>query len=212
MDESWDLWFRDVWITNSSFFVVTFLLVDSKKDVEIIMKNTYNWMARKWVRIKESFFHSNKESQSCVMKVLTLCSYRNFKVAYLYIDKSKNHYSWNTHQLYNRLIGELIQYCKENWLISWDETIFFIASRRETKKQLIQNFENDLKLYTRWFSDFRVKIWSPRNEKGLEVVDTLSFAFYKKCESLDSTLYDIIKEKIALEIDFLLDGNPIYNS
>lgn len=214
MDESWDLWFDSLWTINSSYFILTFLILNTPKDADIIMKKTYSRMAWKGIRIKETFFHSNKESRSCVMKLLKLCSYRDIKIAYLTVNKNQRHSyeKIDKHHFYNFLVGNLIQHCTEKWIISLNDTIFFTASRRETKKELVQSFLNDIKEYTKKFLDFRVKIWSPSMEKWLEVVDAFSFAYYKKIESKDPTLYDIIKDKVILEVDYILDRYPTHNS
>lgn len=204
MDESGDLWFNGIWIRNSRYFIITFLIAVDKKDLDLVMKNTYSWMWWKWIRIKETFFHSNKESIPCVMKVLKLCSYRNIKIATLIFDKNKIYNSMRNepHKLYNFMVWELIKFCENAWLISHRETIFFVASRRETKKELNKQFLDYISTITMDFFDFRVKIWLPRLEKWLEVVDCISFSIFKKYESNDSSLYMIIKDKIFIEKDF----------
>jgi len=201
MDESWDLGFENIWTKNSKYFTITFLISNDKKDLKLIMKNTYSWMWWKWIRIKESFFHSNKQSILCVKKVLDLCSYRNIKVATLIFDKKKLPYNLKSekHKLYNLMVWELLKICEQKWFIYHNETIFFIASRRETKKELNIAFLNYIKDITCYFRDFRGQIWIPWIEKWLEVVDAISFSVYKKYESNDSYLYNIIKDKIIFE-------------
>ncbi len=201
MDESWDLWFENIWTKNSKYFTITFLMSDDKKDLELVMKNTYSWMSLKWIRIKESFFHSNKESIACVRKVLNLSSYRNIKIATLIFDKKKLPYSLKNekHKLYNLMVWELLKICEQKWFLLHNDTIFFTASRRETKKELNNAFLEYIREITSYFRDFRLQIWIPRIEKWLEVVDAISFSVYKKYESNDSYLYDIIKDKIIFE-------------
>ena len=201
MDESWDLGFENIWLKNSNYFSITFLITNSKKDLELIMKNTYSRMAWKRIRIKESFFHSNKESIQCIKKLLNLCTHRNFKITSLIFDKNKLPYNLKNekHKLYNLMVWELLKICEQKWFINHSETIFFTASRRETKKELIKDFFNYIKEITKYFRDFRVQIWNPWIEKGLEVVDAISFSIYKKYESNDSSLYNIIKDQIIFE-------------
>ena len=58
MDESGDLGFNQEKI-NSHCFIITFLLVETEKEVENIMKNVYKRMAGKKIKRKD-YFHSNK--------------------------------------------------------------------------------------------------------------------------------------------------------
>ena len=97
------------------------------------------------------------------------------------------------------MVWELLKICEQKWFIYHNETIFFIASRRETKKELNIAFLNYIKDITCYFRDFRGQIWIPWIEKWLEVVVAISFSVYKKYESNDSYLYNIIKDKIIFE-------------
>ena len=44
-----------------------------------------------------------------------------------------------------------------------------------------------------------IKIISPKESNGLEVVDTISYAIYKKYEENNLEFYSLIKNKILLE-------------
>ena len=71
MDESWDLGFsKKEW--SSRFFIVTCLIVQNPKDVEIVMKNVRKWAWWKGIKINGTFFHSNKESKDLVQKILKI--------------------------------------------------------------------------------------------------------------------------------------------
>ena len=97
------------------------------------------------------------------------------------------------------MVWELLKICEQKWFLLHNDTIFFTASRRETKKELNNAFLEYIREITSYFRDFRLQIWIPRIEKWLEVVDAISFSVYKKYESNDSYLYDIIKDKIIFE-------------
>ena len=75
MDESWDLGFNDN--GGSQYFIITFLISKSEKDMEIIMKNVRKRAINKKTKIYWTFFHSHKASKNVVKRFLDLTSRRN---------------------------------------------------------------------------------------------------------------------------------------
>ena len=86
-------------------------------------------------------------------------------------------------------------------LISKSEKIKLIASRRETNKFLNLNFANYLKNQTEnnHRLSIEVEIKTPSEEKGLQAVDFLSWAIFRKYEHVDDSYYNIIKKIIVEE-------------
>lgn len=199
MDESGDLGFNKEKI-NSDFFMITFLISQNEKEVESIMKNVYKWMSGKKVKRKD-YFHSNKELRSSVKRALDLASRREINAVSIVLDKAN--FSWkekkDTHLLYNKLVSALLQQCEKRGYINSREPLYFVASRKETKKELNIQFIDCVEKSVSDLIDIKVKIAHAGSSRGLELVDAISFAIYQKYEKQDLELYAIIKNKILLE-------------
>ena len=82
--------------------------------------------------------------------------------------------------------------------INQKEIIYFIASRRETNKTLNEKFLRFLN-QNHQQQNIVFKIMNPAQEKGLQVVDIVSHAFFRKYEFDDNIEYQIIQDKILIE-------------
>ena len=199
MDESGDLGAFENW--GSQYFIITFLVSKSEKDMEIIMKNVRKRAVWSKMKIYWTFFHSNNLSKKVIKRCLDLTSRRDIFVVSIIADKTKIPFDLknNIHYLYNFLVWELLSVCqKRNLIPSW-EKITFIASRRETNKQLNMNFVEYLNLKKSDLFQLDFIIANPNQFKWLEVVDAISFALHQKYEFNELGLYSVIKNKIVLE-------------
>lgn len=199
MDESWDLGFsQKEW--SSRFFIVTCLMVQNPKDVEIIMKNVRKWAWWKGIKINGTFFHSNKESKDLVQKILKITMTKPVNVIVSIMDKTRilDKRKQNPHQLYNDLVASLLEQYISRFLTPSD-CVNFIASRRETKKSLKEQFYESIKWKIGDKCKVIIEIKGPWSDKGLEVVDAIAFAFHQKYEHDNRELYDLIKENILFE-------------
>ena len=199
MDESGDLGAFENW--GSQYFIITFLVSKSEKDMEIIMKNVRKRAVWSKMKIYWTFFHSNNLSKKVIKRCLDLTSRRDIFVVSIIADKTKIPFDLknNIHYLYNFLVWELLSVCqKRNLIPSW-EKITFIASRRETNKQLNMNFVEYLNLKKSDLFQLDFIIANPNQFKWLEVVDAISFALHQKYEFNELGLYSVIKNKIILE-------------
>ena len=199
MDESGDLGF-DKTKNNSHFFLVTFLLTDQEKEVEVIMKHVYQRMAGKKIKRKD-YFHSNKELKSSVKRALDLASRRNIFALAVILDKSL--LSWkekqDSHALYNRLVRFLLAQCEKRGYVNGKFPLYFIASRKETNKKLNHKFIEYIQESVSDLIDINVQIIPAWTSKWLELVDAISFSLYQKYEMNNLELYSVIKNKILLE-------------
>ena len=200
MDESGDLGFnKNEW--NSKYFLITFLISHTEKDVDLVMKNVYKWMAWKKLKRKWAFFHSNKESIQSVKRALDLASRRNFQIVTLVVEKQQISYKYKEeqHLLYNIMVKELLQQCEKRNYINSKQPVHFIASRKETSKYLNNIFIGTVKTATTKLISLDIKIMSPEYSKWLELVDAISFSLFQKYEKWNLELYSVIKNKIILE-------------
>ena len=202
MDESGDLGFNDYEL-NSKFFIITFLIANNEKEISNVMKNLYKWMEGKKVRRKKSaFFHANQEWKASVKRALDLASRRDIKVISLVLQKDiiSRKDKENIHSLYNKAVWYLLEQCERRNYLTYKDKHYFIASRKETKRQLNENFISYLASSHSDLLDIDIIIDNPSQVKWLELVDPISFAIYQKYEYWDLELYSVIKNKIILEL------------
>ncbi len=202
MDESGDLGFNDYEL-NSKFFIITFLIANNEKEISNVMKNLYKWMEGKKVRRKKSaFFHANQEWKASVKRALDLASRRDIKVVSLVLQKDiiSRKDKENIHSLYNKAVWYLLEQCERRNYLTYKDKHYFIASRKETKRQLNENFISYLASSHSDLLDIDIIIDNPSQVKWLELVDPISFAIYQKYEKWDLELYSVIKNKIILEL------------
>ncbi len=103
------------------------------------------------------------------------------------------------HILYNWVVNLLIDVLITKNILPQEEKIFFIASRRETNKTLNENFLSYLKSQNKDKLDIEFVIKTAYQEKGLQVVDVLSYAIYQKYEHGNDELYSMIENLIIEE-------------
>jgi hypothetical protein len=116
----------------------------------------------------------------------------------LRIDKKRISTKEDIHQIYNKAVDELINFALGTNFINQKEIIYFIASRRETNKTLNEKFLRFLN-QNHQQQNIVFKIMNPAQEKGLQVVDIVSHAFFRKYEFDDNIEYQIIQDKILIE-------------
>jgi len=107
--------------------------------------------------------------------------------------------------LYNYVTNILLDRIYVKKIISPEKAIELIASRRETNKFLNENFKDYLsrQVRSRHHGLMKISIKSPAEEKCLQAVDFVSWAFFRKYERSDMGYYNIFKDKISEE-------NPLF--
>jgi hypothetical protein len=107
--------------------------------------------------------------------------------------------------LYNYVSNILLDRIYSKQIISIDKKVELIASRKETNKFLNENFKNYLKrqLQNNYKLALDIVIKTPSEEKGLQAVDFVSWAIFRKYEYGDDSYYNIIRGKIVEE-------NPLF--
>jgi len=103
------------------------------------------------------------------------------------------------HILYNWVVNLLIDVLITKNILPQEEKIFFIASRRETNKTLNENFLSYLESQNKDKLDIEFVIKTPGQEKGLQVVDIVSYVIYQKYENGNDERYGMIEELIIEE-------------
>ena len=204
IDESGDLGFNFNKKKTSKYFVVTFLFAENKTPLDKIVKKTFKGFSKKEVQTHTGVLHAYKELPKTRQKVLSLFQEQKVgSVITIYLNKNKVYTKLKDEKqvLYNYVTNILLDRVCTKKLIPIKEKIFIIASRRETNKFLNENFSNYITAQATGNHklNVEVEIRPPSREKGLQIVDMLSWAIFRKYEHGDESYYNLIKSEIVEE-------------
>jgi len=103
--------------------------------------------------------------------------------------------------LYNYVANVLLDKIYNRSIVPLDEPINLVASRRETNKFLNKEFESYLsqQVSQNHQAHITVTIKTPAQEKGLQVVDCVSWAIFRGMEHGDDSYRAILKRVIVEE-------------
>lgn len=208
IDESGDLGFDFNKKKTSKYFIVTFLFSEDRDGLTKIIKKVFKGFSKKEVQSHSGVLHAHKELPKTRQKVLSLFQeYKAGSVITIYLNKKKVYTKLKDekHVLYNYVTNILLNRVCTKKLIPIKQKIFIIASQRETNKFLNENFANYITSQANGTHKLsvEVQIKTPSKEKGLQVVDMLSWSIFRKHEHGDDTYYNLIKSEIVEE-------NPLF--
>jgi hypothetical protein len=206
LDESGDLGFNFDKLKTTKYFIITFLFIDRKRPIEKIIRSVHASLRKKY-KMRDGTIHAYKEEPSTCTRVCRKLAENHIKVMTIYLNKKKVFTKLQNEKavLYNYVTNILIDRIMSKRLVNKKEAIFLIASRRETNKFLNLNFKNYLEnqVAANHNINLTIEIKTPSEEKGLQAVDMLSWAIFRKYEYGDDSYYNIIK-------DVIIEENPLF--
>jgi len=117
------------------------------------------------------------------------------------LDKRKIFIAENPHKLYSSMVVTLINRLYADNTFDAEEEIQLIASKMHTNKyrneELLSIIEHNATA-----TKFSVHTAKPYEEKGLQVVDFISWSLLRKYEMRDDAFVEIISSKIVKEYEF----------
>lgn len=152
--------------------------------------------------------HATSETDRTRIKILTqLAARKDVSIISIYLNKEKvyTHLQDQKHILYNLVANILLDRICKRSLIPTDEPIELIASRRETKKLLNENFKSyvERQVTGNHKIDITVSVKTPTQEKCLQIVDFASWAIYRDREHKDDSYRNLIK-------NILIEDRPLF--
>jgi len=200
-DESGDLGFDFSKQGTSKHLIVVFMIVNDQRPIFSTVKKIFKTLplARK---IKNNgILHAHHEKSITIKRMLSTLSMKNIKIATIRLDKRKLLILSNPNEVYTNIVIALLNKLYANGYIDNTEDIKLIASRRNTSKYLNNQFSENVVNKIPRDSLLDVCIEKPSNDKCLQAVDFISWAFWQMYEKGDSTYYNIISEKIICEYE-----------
>ena len=155
------------------------------------------WYKNPWV------FHASRERTETLEKFYEYVINDEIKIVTCFINKRKLEWriTKDQHLLYNNITCNLIKECAENWILKWPNVIYY-AARKETNKYLNTQFISQIKDFSKKFFDIDVHLRYPKQEKWLQVVDWVAYAFHNKYQLNNLNWYNKIKDMIKLESEY----------
>lgn len=206
LDESGDLGFDFTKKRTSKFFVITCLFTENKRPIEKIVAKTHSELKKKHKK-RGGVLHCFQEKSLTRQRLLRRLNKRDCAIMTIYLNKKRVYTKLQNEKviLYNYVTNILLDRIYTKKIISIDEKIILVASRKETNKFLNQNFKDYLTKSAKNSHklDLEVLVKPPFTEKSLQAVDFASWSIFRKQEYGDESYYDIIKEKIKEE-------NPLF--
>lgn len=200
LDESGDLGFK-LQRGSSKFFVITILFTKSKRPLEKVVRNTHRGLDKKFKKV--GVLHAYQETAITKTRILQQVATKDCSVLAIIVNKQKVYTKLQDEKavLYNYVTNILLDRLFSKEPIPSDQPITMLASRRETKKLLNENFKNYLqsKITDNHKLKLSIEIASPSKEKSLQIADFVSWAIFRKYEKGDDTYYNLIKSKIIEE-------------
>jgi hypothetical protein len=103
--------------------------------------------------------------------------------------------------LYNYTANIILDRLTNTDLIEGSKTVSLVVDRKDTKKNLQENFISYITeaMKKRRSGVCKMSLAASYDEKGLQAVDFISWAIFRKYEKGDYEFYEIIKDKIIDE-------------
>jgi len=199
LDESGDLGFGK---RSSKWFLFTLVVVDDERVLERVVKKVWRAIRRKHKHVGE--LHASHEKSITRTRMLQMLSgIENLKIMAIIFNKNKVHTDLQNQKnyLYNYTANIILDRLINMNHIDRDQRISLIVDRKDTKKNLRENFISYITnaMRKRERNKFKMSLATSHDEKGLQAVDFISWAIFRKYEKGDFEFYEIIKSKIIDE-------------
>ena len=200
LDESGDLGFGK---RSSKWFLFTLVVVDDPRKLERIIKKTRKSLKKKYKR-KLSELHAYHCDDITRTRVLTNLAKEEIAVVTTVLNKNKVYVDLQNQKnyLYNFTANIILDRLINKKLVSGEEHISLVVDRKDTKKHLRDNFISyitEAMKKRRGGGNFKMSLAASHDEKGLQAVDFISWAIFRKYERGDFEFYELIKSKIIDE-------------
>lgn len=203
MDESGCLGFDFTKPKTSQNFIITFLLANNDKILDKVVNKTFRSIAPKKRRNHAGTLHCNKEDNKTRTKLFSFLKDKDVSVMVISLNKHKVYTRLQDEKtiLYNYITNILLNRLASKKLLPLKDKITLVAFRRETNRFLNENFKHYLETQISNTHNVLLDvIVRPASAvKGLQVVDFLSWAIFRKYEHGDDYFYNMIKNLIIEE-------------
>jgi len=199
MDESGDMGFSK---KSSKWFLFTIALTSNPRLLEKAVIKVWKPLKKKHKKLGELHaFHQDEVTRKRMLRALSEID--DLKVFSVILNKKKVHIDLQNQKnyLYNYTANVILDRLIASKRIDRDSHIFLVVDRKYTKKNLRENFITYITeaVKKKRGGKFEMTLAASHDEKGLQAVDFISWAIFRKYERGDYEFYEIIKDKIIDE-------------
>jgi hypothetical protein len=200
-DESGDLGFNFENERTSKYFIVTFLMTDEQKQLSSAVKKVFRLLHKADIKKSGGTLHSHFEKKSTRIRLLKTLAKKDISIAVMKLDKRKVFMVEEPHILYSSMVTSLLNRLYIDGVLDTDEDIRFIASQMDTNLTRKKRFASVVRKGAA-SPNFFLEITKPSDERGLQAVDFVSWALWRKYELGESEYADLIQDKIIGEYEY----------
>ncbi|MBN3037200.1 MAG: DUF3800 domain-containing protein [Candidatus Diapherotrites archaeon] len=193
LDESGDTGFKKS--GSSKFFVITILLTRDELGIKRAVKRVrQRKLKKKMKQLPE--IKANNSSDTTRRRFLTDLAGLDIDVLSIILSKDTVYEYLRSKQtkLYHYLANLILNECSLT-----GEEVHLIVDKRERKRLVRDDFDDYIKRNNNQCKTITVSHFGSKNSAGLQAVDFLSWAVFRKYESSDGSYYSLIKDKIITE-------------
>jgi hypothetical protein len=202
LDESGNMGFNFAKPGTSAYFIITLLIADKRGPVVKAVKRVFNSLSKTDKKHSYGILHAYYEKQQTRERLLKLLSGKDILVAGIVLDKRKVRIAPDTHILYASMVNMLLNRLFIDGILDPDEALELVASKMETSKNQTEQFAAFVMTGAKT-ENLIVNPAKPSEDKGLQAVDFVSWALYRKFEYGNSDCTDILGEKVVRIYDYL---------
>ncbi len=128
------------------------------------------------------------------MDISIISTILNKNKVYIDLQSQKNYlYNYTANIILDRLINSK--------LIDKNNELILVVDKKDTKKNLKENFISYISegMKRKQSGTFKMSLAASHDEKGLQAVDFICWAIFRKYEKGDYEFYELIKDKILDE-------------
>jgi hypothetical protein len=200
-DESGNLGFDLTKSGTSKYFIITLMLVNNRNSVIKAVKKVFASLSKTDKKHSHGILHAYYEKQSTRLKLLRLLAGRDIKIAVMKLDKSKLFVAGDPHILYASMVNMLLNRLFIEGILSADDRLHLIASQMETSKNLNEQMKSLVGVGDKMRA-FDMEPVKPSDDKGLQAVDFVSWAVYRRYEYGKTDCFDVIASKIVGDYNY----------
>ncbi|MCR4277965.1 MAG: DUF3800 domain-containing protein [Candidatus Berkelbacteria bacterium] len=199
LDESGDLGFKK---RSSKWFVFTVVLANDPKHLERAVNRTWRPLKKKHRSVGK--LHATKEKDVTRKRLLTsIGKIEDLQILSIALDKSKVHIDLQSqkHFLYNYTANLLLELLYSQKVVDGGEVIELFVDRKDTKKELQENFVRYLmdSFGKMGKGEVSITLHTSHQNKSLQAVDFVAWAVFQKYERKITKFYDLVESKIVVE-------------
>ena len=199
-DESGDLGFDFTKHGTSRVFSIAFLMTKNKRPVSSLVKKVFINLPPAVKRKNSGVLHASYEKPSTIEKLLTKLATKDVRIATMRLDKKNVLIASNPNELYTDIVISLVNRLYAAGAFDDSDSVNLIASQRNTSKSLNARFTESI-ANSALNTKLGVSIVKPSEDKCLQAVDFVSWAFWQKYACGDSTFSDLIASRVFYEYE-----------